>query len=205
MASDDRQFEIIGRERVHDGFIKLDRYRVRQRELRGGWTPELTREVVAPHAAVGALCYDPDLRIVVLIEQARLAAGVAGGREIQTEIVAGITDPGELPEAVARREIVEETGLIPIGDLIPIARFFSSPGHSSELVHLFCARVDASGAGGIHGLAAEHEQIRVLPVGVEDFEARLLDGRIENAFTLIAGFWFLREKVRLDQVWRAVP
>src|SRR5665213_846223 len=158
---DDRAIDIRTRETAYAGFFGIDRYRLRQRH-RDGWTPEIVREVIVRPNAVGVLLYDPDRDAVVLIEQLRLPAHLAGFPARQVEIVAGLIDRQEEPAAVARREVGEETGLALIGDLIPIRRFLPSPGGSTETVELFCGRVDAGVAGGFHGLAEEHEEIRVI-------------------------------------------
>jgi ADP-ribose pyrophosphatase len=194
-------FEVLGRERLHDGFIRLDRYRVRQRLFRGGMTPELIREVVVAHAAVAVICYDPARDAVVLVEQARLPAAIAGFAPIQTEIVAGLAEPGEPPAAVAVREVKEETGLDVVGEPKLIVHMITTPGHSTEAVHVFCARVDSGAAGGFHGLAAEHEDIRILVLPLDEFAARLADGRIANSFSLVAGYWLLANRDAVRREW----
>ena len=55
---------------------------------------------------------------VFLVEQFRLPPLYAGCSPWQIEAVAGLVDTEESYEAVARREIREEAGLVPIGDLI---------------------------------------------------------------------------------------
>jgi hypothetical protein len=66
------------------------------------------------------------------------------------DIVAGLMEAGEPPEDVARRESAEEAGLA-VRRIEPIARFFATPSKSSELTHLYCGEVDASGAGDATG------------------------------------------------------
>ena len=58
------------------------------------------------------------------------------------------------------REAKEEAG-VDILELKQIYRYWSSPGAYAERVNLFCARVDATKAGGVHGLESEGEDIRV--------------------------------------------
>src|SRR4051794_13425204 len=132
--------EIIGREVAYRGFFTVERYRLRHRLFAGGWSPELGREVFERGTAAGILLYDPERDAVVMIEQFRLPAHLAGLAGWQVEIVAGITDPGSPPESVARREAAEEAGLDIIGELVPINRFLPSPGGSTEIVTLFCGR-----------------------------------------------------------------
>jgi ADP-ribose pyrophosphatase len=120
----DATIEIIDRETAYQGFFRIDRYRLRHRLYSGGWSGELSREVFERGHAVGVLLYDPARDTLVLIEQFRLAAHLAGFPAWQTEIVAGIIDrPGESASDVARREASEEAGLAIEDDVLPIHRY----------------------------------------------------------------------------------
>ncbi len=134
----------------YQGFFRVDRYRFRKRRHDGSWSDELTHDIFERGRTVGVLPYDPALDSVVLIEQVRIGVHAGGGPLRPVEIVAGISEPGEAADDVARRELTEETGLTAI-DLCPIGGVFLSPGGSSEHMTLFLARVDARGAGGHHG------------------------------------------------------
>ena len=137
----------------------------------------------------------------MLVEQFRLPALYAGLSPWQIEPVAGLVDEDESYEAVARRETREEAGIEPLGELIPIQRYMPSPGDSDESVMLFCGRVDARGAGGIHGLAEENEDIRVVVKTVAELEAMVEAGQIETGHTLIGCYWLLRHRDRLRREW----
>ena len=50
--------------------------------------------------------------------------------------------------------------------------------------------MDSSQAGGIHGLASENEDIKVVVLSVSEVLAALHDGRINNAMAIIALQWF---------------
>lgn len=159
----DDSLEILKRETVYQGFARLDLYRLRHRLYSGGWSDEMEREIFERGNTVGVLLYDPDLDSVVLVTQFRLAPRLAGFAAWQLEVVAGIVDrAGEGEAEVARRETQEETGLAIIGTPEPMHRYMSSPGACTERIDLFCARVDARNAGGIHGLAHENEDIKVV-------------------------------------------
>jgi ADP-ribose pyrophosphatase len=54
------------------------------------------------------------------------------------ELPAGLLDPGEEPETCARRELAEETGYSAT-HLEPLVSFYTSPGFSTELIHIFLA------------------------------------------------------------------
>ena len=145
--------------------------------------------------------YDPERDSVVLVEQFRVAALYAGRSPWQVEGVAGLIDTDETPEEVARRETREEANLDPIGPLLPIQTMMPASGSLDEAVYLFCGRVDCRGAAGIHGVAAEQEDIRVLVKTVAEVEAMLDAGQIESAHTLICLYWLLRHRDRLRKEW----
>src|ERR1700676_5091838 len=102
--------EIIEKTPRYKGFFEIVRYRFRHRLFAGGWSGEIVREVFERGHAVAVLPYDPAADAVVLIEQFRIGALVAGFAPWQREIVAGIIEKGEGPEDVARREAAEEAG-----------------------------------------------------------------------------------------------
>ena len=201
MTDDD--IEVVSRTLAYDGYMRLDEYRIRQKIFGDGWSPEFSREVVERGHAVAVLPYDPAADAVVLIEQFRIGAHTAPGfSSWQIECVAGMIENGDSPEAAARRELGEETGL-EAGDLVFAHHYLSSPGCTSESVRLYCARVDAGGAGGIHGNAAEHEYMRVFTAAADDALAMADSGEIENGMTLLALHWLRANRARLRGRWNA--
>ena len=170
---------------------------------------EIDREIFERGHAAACLLYDPDLDKLVLIEQFRAGALAAlaspwfDGDETSPwliEIVAGIIEDGEEPEAVVRREALEEAGCV-IGEIEPLFHYLVSPGGSSESMFVFCGRVDASNAGGIHGLRHEGEDIRVLVADAQEVFAMLDEGRIINGMTLIPLQWFRAHHQELRRRW----
>jgi ADP-ribose pyrophosphatase len=198
---DEDSIDIRERKTVYQAFFRIDHFRLRHRLYAGGWSPELSREIFIRHNAAAILLYDPQRDTLVFIEQFRLAAHLAGFPAWQLEIAAGIIDTDEPEAAVARREAQEEAGLAVIGDILPIHRFLPSPGGSTETVDLFCGRVDAGNAGGIHGLADESEDIKVVVKSTDEAFALLEAGKIQNAFTLIALHWFATKRETLRRLW----
>jgi ADP-ribose diphosphatase len=200
-VSDD--IDILQRETVFQGFFRLERFRLRHRLYRGGWSGAMEREVFERDLAVGVLLYDPGADALVLVEQFRLPPHVAGLPAWQTEIVAGIVDACDgSAEDVARREAQEEAGVAIEGALIPILRFMPSPGGSSEVFALYCGRVDARTAVGYHGIAAEHEDIKVLTPSYRDAMHRLRAGEITSGPTVMALYWLAANRARLRRLWR---
>jgi ADP-ribose pyrophosphatase len=99
------------------------------------------------------------------------------------ELVAGVVEPGETPQAVVRREVMEEAGY-KVRNLKLLTSFFPSPGALTERIYVFYAEVAGrENAGG--GLALEHEDIRVRELPVAKVYKMLEQGEIEDAKTMI--------------------
>ena len=91
-----------------------------------------TRDVVEYPDAIAVIAIDEN-GSTVLERQYRHAAG----REL-IEIPAGGIDPGETPEEAVCREMREETGYLP-RKIERLTSFYSAPGYSTEVLHLFLA------------------------------------------------------------------
>ncbi|WP_286914721.1 MULTISPECIES: NUDIX domain-containing protein [unclassified Pseudomonas] len=194
-------FEIIERANCFQGFYKLDRVRLRHELFAGGMGREISRELFVRHDAVCVLPYDPQRDEVVLIEQFRVGALDKVGNPWLIEMVAGLIDKDEQPEEVAHREAEEEAGLT-FSALWPMTRYFPSPGGSDEYVHLFLGRCTSEGAGGLHGLEEEGEDIRVRVWSFEDALQAVRDGRICNAATIIGLQWLALNRDEVRGMWK---
>ena len=219
MAGNDRPYsskkfkagdvEVIKKTRVWDGYFQLDKYLLRHTLHDGNTSDEMSREIFERGHAAAAILYDPDIEKLVFIEQFRPGAYAAlkspwfDENEFSPwilEIVAGIIDEGETPDGVIRREAVEEADC-EVLDIIPITHYLVTPGGSTESVFLFCAKINAGNAGGVHGLADEHEDIRVIAVDVASALKWLDEGRFINSMTLIAMQWFAANHTSLRDRW----
>ncbi|RKZ73348.1 MAG: ADP-ribose diphosphatase [Candidatus Parabeggiatoa sp. nov. 1] len=195
-----KEIKIIDKTTGYDGFFKLVCYRLKHTLFKGGWSSELLREVLERGHAAAVLPYDPVHEQVVMIEQFRPGAiGHAGGAWLW-EIVAGILEPGEEASEVVYREAVEETGC-QVSDIIHICDFFVSPGSTTETTALFCGRVDASNASGIHGVASEHEDIQVHVVPLSTAMDMLQAGQIRFAPAIIALQWLVLHRDEVKSRW----
>ncbi|MGD0958617.1 MAG: NUDIX domain-containing protein [Methylomonas sp.] len=191
------QFEIIEHKTVYHGFFHLERYTIQHTLFAGGWSQPLTRELFRRNNCVAVLLYDPLRDEVVLIEQFRVGAVTAPQRAWLLEIVAGAMEEGETAAEVACRETLEESGCT-ILELREIMQFYTTPGGSSERITMFYGRVDSTQAGGLHGLAAEGEDILVRAVKAEEAFMLMASGRIESAIPLLALQWLYinRDSIR---------
>jgi ADP-ribose pyrophosphatase len=192
--------EIVERESCYKGFYRLDRVRLRHELFAGGMSREISRELFVRHDAVCVLPYDPQRDEVVLIEQFRVGAMGKSANPWLVELVAGLIDKDEQPEEVAHREAQEEAGLV-FAALWPMTKYFPSPGGSDEFVHLFLGRCDSTGAGGLHGLLEEAEDIRVKTWAFEDALQAVRDGRICNAASIIALQWLALNRDEVRGLW----
>jgi ADP-ribose pyrophosphatase len=182
------------------GFFKVLRYRLRHRLFNGGWSRPIERELLVRGESVGVLLYDPRRDCVALAQQFRIGCLENAEGAWVWEVVAGMMKPDEAAEAVAVREVEEETGLsISTAQLKKICSYYSSPGGTDEHLHLFCALADLpDSVAGVFGLAEEAEDIRVKTFATADTFDAMLNGSINNAATIIALQWLQlnRESLR---------
>ena len=193
--------EIEKSEDLYRGFFHMKRYSLRHKKFDGTWSPKITREVFERGPVAAVVPYDPVLDRVVLIEQFRPGPMAAGADSPwMIEVVAGILEPGETPEALAMRETIEETGR-ELSETLPICAFYMAPGSSSEYCHLLCGRIDSTNIGGIHGHAGEGEDIRVFSEPSETAFKRLSNGQIDSAFSIIALQWLQLNREDIRRRW----
>jgi len=121
--------------------------------------------------------------VVLMLRQYRYAAGGP-----LWEIPAGRLDPGEAPEACARRELREEAG-IEAGRLERLTTIWTTPGFTDEAIHLFWA----TDLKTVEHAREPDEFIEVVPrplssvlAGIRDGDIR--DGKTVSAILYIAGF-----------------
>jgi ADP-ribose pyrophosphatase len=95
-------------------------------------------ETVKHPGAVAILALDLDGR-VILERQYRHSVG-----RFIYEIPAGTLEEGEEPAACAARELLEETGYR-ADTISEVGSIYTSPGYSSEVLHLFVAKASPGG------------------------------------------------------------
>ena len=193
--------EIIARETLYSGFFSMDLYRFRHRLFNGEMSGEIRREIFERGHAAVLLPFDPVRDEVVLVEQIRIAAYDVSESPWLLEMVAGMIEEGESVEDVARREALEEAGLV-VGRTKPVLSYLASPGGTSERLSIMVGEVDATTAEGIHGLADENEDIRVHVVSREQAYQWVEEGKIDNAASVIALQWLQLHYQTLRNEWK---
>ena len=167
--------------RVHSGrVIELDVDTVRFPDGSTGELDMIRHSGAA--AVVPVLSPDSADPEILLIRQYRYAAG----GEIW-EIPAGRLDPGEAPEACARRELLEETGAT-AERFERLTTIYTTPGFCDERIHLFAAyglRVDAAATQ-----RERDEFMEVVPRALSGILGMIKDGQIVDAKTICAVLYF---------------
>ncbi|HKN86531.1 MAG TPA: NUDIX hydrolase [Nitrospiraceae bacterium] len=130
---------------------------------------------VVRHPGAAAIVPLKDDHTVILIRQYRLAAD-----GYIYEIPAGKLHPGEDPLHCATRELEEEIGYR-AGHLDKIATFFTAPGFTDEVMHLYVARNLVPGAQALDS----DEVLEVVELSLEKAMAHIHDGTIRDAKTII--------------------
>src|SRR6201984_2144251 len=120
--------ESVDATKAFERFLRVDVFRFRHRLFSGQWSALRSYDVLRRGQAASLVLYDPDQESVVMVEQFRLPALLAGSSPWQLETAAGLIDTEETPEAVAVRETREETGLTLASEPIVIQRYLPSNG-----------------------------------------------------------------------------
>ncbi len=195
-----RSLEIVERRRVYDGFFNLDVLRLRHSLFRGGMSPVMSRELFLQRRAVAVLPFDPRRDVVVLIEQFRVGALDEGDSPWMLEGVAGLVEGDDTAEATAAREVEEECGL-KLGRLEAVGIYASSPGATTERVHVFIGEVAAPENGGVYGMEHENEDILVHTVPYAEMLAMRAAGRIIAVNTVVPLQHLMLHRERLRREW----
>ncbi len=141
--------------------------------------------------AVAVLGHDPQRDEIVLANEFRPGALVAGEYAYRDNLVAGAIDEGETALEAAVREMKEEVGLTLTDPALIHPGAYGSSGGTSEKISLVYGKVDTSrAAGGVHGNVAEDEDILTVVLPARLFIERVRSGEINDLKTLVAGYWF---------------
>ena len=139
---------------------RVEEVRLSYEQFIGSTGSDVTRVNFERGDAVGALLYEEETGKVILVKKFRYPVYARYAQKgWMLEIVAGIKD--DEGRVVARKKILEETGLEPTSPFEHLTDFYVSPGETSERVELYLARVQKTGSFQENtGIAAESEDIR---------------------------------------------
>lgn len=179
--------------RVHDGFLKVSRYEFAV-DTHDGGVQVVTREVMERGHAVGVLGYDPCRELVVLVSEFRPGCLLAGDEAFTPNLVAGGIAPGETAIEAAIREMKEEADLDLRDPVLVHPGAYVSSGGTSEKVAIVAGVVNAGAAGGVHGSAAESEDILTVLTPADEFIARARRAELADLKTLLAAYWLAENR-----------
>lgn len=150
------------------------RIRVRTDSLLNPDGKMTTRDVVEHPGAVTVVAL-PTRDTVILVRQYRHATG-----EELLELPAGTREEGENPIDTAKRELEEETGYA-AARIRLLADFYTAPGFTDELMHLY----EATGLTLGEQRLDQDEFIEVVHVRRDDALEMIRDGRVKDAKTIV--------------------
>lgn len=165
--------DVISSERVFNGKV-FDVYRERVKLPHGTTT---TVDVVRHPAAV-VIVPIPEPGHVILIRQYRHAV-----KQWLWETPAGSVDPGESPEAAAKRECHEEIGQVP-GTIVRLGSLYPTPGYCDEEMIFF--RVSGLAEGSEPAAVDEDESIEARTFTLREARDMVKRGEIIDMKTVVA-------------------
>lgn len=186
---------------LYKGFFQVDLYQFEHALFAGGKSELISREILERGDAIAVLPYDPILDTVLLIEQIRIGAIKSKHSPWLLECIAGMTDGSDDYESVVKKEAYEEAGLN-LTELEFMLSYLSSPGGTTERLHLYLARADLSDVeSGVYGLETEGEDIKTHVLSVDDALTRLNNGEMDNAATVICMQWLALNHEKMKHKW----
>ncbi len=182
--------ELQNKKLILNDFFKVEEAFLRFELYNGHMSPPVRRLNFDRGDAVAAIIYHTEEQMFLFTEQFRYPA-YTKGQGWMLELVAGAVGHNEDPAEAITREMIEEVGYQP-AQLRKISEFFTSPGGSSERIHLFYAQINQAGqVGDGGGLEYENEDIKKLFLSKSELKTLLQEGQVQDAKTIIALQWFL--------------
>lgn len=180
MSDDKNHIDLISSEYLYKGKIlnlRIDRILTASQKI-------ITREVAEHSPAVAVIVFNQKNQIC-LVSQLR---HVINSKTL--EIPAGLVESNELPLEAAKRELFEETGIKAI-KIDKALSFYTSPGFSTELIHLYyVSKYKTSNFQNKN----EEEDISVFWYTIDDIFEQIAKGNIKDAKTILACYWYIQKR-----------
>ena len=190
--------DIRARRLPYSRFFAVEELELSHKMHDGTATGEMLRAGFLMADAVTVLPYDPIRDRVLVIEQFRVGPYLRADKHPwMVEPIAGRVDPGEEPEATARREVEEESGAS-VATLHKIAEYYPSSGAISEYVYSYIGIADLpDDITGIAGLESEHEDIASTLLSFDALMQMCDAGQLDVGPLYMSALWLARHKDRL--------
>ncbi len=139
-----------------------------------------SREIVEHSGGVTVLPVTKEKEII-MVKQFRKPTG-----EVLLELPAGKLESGEKPKKCAERELLEETGF-KADKMVKVLSFYTSPGYSNELLHLYTGEVSKVKKQNLD--QGEFLEVKI----IKSSKARKLinSGKIRDGKSLVGLFYYL--------------
>lgn len=131
------------------------------------------REVAEHQPGAAVIAYQQEK--VILVKQFR-----TGANQVLYELPAGLVEPGEDPARCAARELEEETGY-QADSLEKICQFYTSPGFTDEVLHIYLAKNLIK----TEQRMDEHEFVEVEEIPLSEIKEKLEKDGFKDAKTII--------------------
>lgn len=170
-------------------YFYLKNFNLQFKKFNNTFTKAVNRNLLMRNPCVGVLLYDENSQEIILIEQFRIGA-IDSHNPWLLEIVAGLIEESDSNVVnAAHRETLEESGC-KIQKLIPITKYYASPGYTDEFVHLYLGIVNRNEVVQICGNAHEDEDIRTKIIPAAKALSLCTEGKVINSMSIIALQWF---------------
>jgi ADP-ribose pyrophosphatase len=164
-------FETLEHNRIYEGRV-VNLYKDKIRYDEG----QIEYREIVEHYGGSVILAMPDESSLILIKQYRYPIG-----KFVYELPAGKLNLNEDPLECAKRELKEETGYS-AGDWKKIISFYTSPGYSSELLHIYLAKNLTAGE---QALELGEKHIQVLTMSIEEAVQKIESEEINDGKTVI--------------------
>jgi ADP-ribose pyrophosphatase len=185
------KYKILDEKYVYKGFLKIKKATLTHDTFAGKESDKMEVESMDRGDSVAVVLFEKDTQSFIFIKQFRYST-IQTSEGWPIEIVAGMLEENEKPEAGARREIYEEIGY-QVEDLEFVCNFYVSPGGTSERIFLFYAEVNSADQVGRSG-GIDTEDIELIKIEKAELRRMLQQNLLNDSKTIIGvQYCFLRD------------
>ncbi len=198
--SNNEAAKILSEETNYTGFRTLKTFTLQPKSIASDeYRDVMDWEVYIMKPAVGVLLYKANTDQILLTHQFRTGAFIAGEEKpFIRECSIGQVEDGDTSEKTAKKEAFEETGC-KVLDLELIGKIYPSSAVTTEIVTLYCGRIEEA-VEGIYGTDIE-EEIQTKLYDAKEVIRMLDNNELRDAKAVLSLHWFARHHERLKTKW----